>query len=213
MTRDEAVAQMKQLHGFRTDLDVQCVTALQQVQRELEEAAFLPWFLRTEVASISTTADEERVPLPSDFLRETEDTALWYYKASNAADKRWILLKRGDIETLRYEYQDTTGEPEAYSKDQAYFRIKPTPNAVYTLKMGSYFAKDAVLTSNIENKWLTHAPFLMLGKAGQIVATAVRDAVAYKEFAKMEAQGMQKLIEQDTAYEMANNRPVMGGED
>jgi len=213
MTRDEAIIRIRRYLGFRTDLQTEIIDALRDAQVELEEAEFLPWFLLVEVASISTTADEERVPVPSDFIRESEETALWYYDAAADADARWVELKKADIDTLRNVYQDETGVPKAYALDQLYFRIKPTPDAVYTLKLGSYFAQDTVLSTNVENNWLKHVPNLMIGKAGMLVAAPVRDANAYGQFQKMESEGMATLIKQNTAREMANRRLTMGGED
>ena len=213
MTRSEAVARIQRLLGFRSDLDTAIVDALKDEQVKLEEAAFLPWFLLVEVASISTTATEERVPVPSDFIRESEQTALWYYDSSADEDARWNELKKADIDTLRNVYHDTTGAPQAYALDQKYFRIKPIPDDTYTLKLGSYFANATVLSSDVENVWLEHVPDLLLGKAGMKVATSIRDQVAYGQFQIMERDGRIEMIKQDTARDMANQRLVMGGED
>ena len=213
MTRSEAIARVHLHLGFRSNLDTEIIDALQDAQVTLEEDEFLPWFLLVEVASISTVADEERVPTPADFIRESEETALWFYDAAADEDERWNELEKADIDTLRNVYQDKTGEPEAYALDQRYFRIKPIPDAIYTLKLGSYYAQDTVLSSDVENNWLKHVPDLMIGRAGMKLASASRDQVAYQEFERMASRGMATLIKQNTAREMANRRLVMGGED
>ena len=79
MDRNAAVLRMQQTLGFRDDLETQLIAGLQDAQVDLEQGTTLPWFLKTEVSSISTFADEERVKLPSDFLRQWEEDPLWYF--------------------------------------------------------------------------------------------------------------------------------------
>ena len=61
MTRDEAVTEIQNTLAFRTDKASEIVLALQRAQTKLERNAVLPWFLQTEVASETTTKDEERL--------------------------------------------------------------------------------------------------------------------------------------------------------
>ena len=213
MLRSAAVTRIQRILGFRSDLDTAIVDALKDAQVKLEEAAFLPWFLLADISDLATIADNEQVNFPADYIRESEDTALWYYDSSADEDVRWTELKKAYVDTLREIYQDTTDEPAAYANGTTYFIIKPTPDAVYVLKLGSYYANATVLSSDVENSWLEHVPDLLIGKAGMLVATSIRDQVAYGQFQIMERDGRIEMIKQDTARDMANQRLVMGGED
>ena len=135
MTRDEAVTRIQRTLGFTTANTTEIRDALQDSQVELERSAELPWFLLSEVASISTVKDEERILLPTDFLREWEDDALWYFNGTADLDAdKWVPLTKDDIQFLRGHRPSTGPPPEAYAIDGLYFRIFPTPDAVYTLK-------------------------------------------------------------------------------
>lgn len=210
MTRDEMVARIQRLLAFRSDKSLEIQAAIIDAQNRLEQGQFLPWFLKTEVASISTVSGEERVPLPTEFLREDEDGALWYYNgaATNAEDV-WRELRKGFLDQLRAEYPGE-GAPCAYYLDYCYFRIFPTPDDAYTLKM-RFFKEDAKLTTNFENKWSKLAPELLVGMAGFEIASALRDTAAMQTFALIRDADLNRLVGQDTAREGENFRYIMGG--
>ena len=212
MTRDEAVTRMQRSLGFRTGLVTTLRDALVDAQSLLELEAFLPWFLLTEIASITTTANEERVPLPSNFLQEFEDGTLYFFDSSAAADEQYTPLAKDDIDFLRKELPGEGTEPLAYGMDDSYFRLFPTLTAAVTLKI-IYYKEDTKLTSNLENKWLKYAHDVMRGKAGMEVAGDVRDDKAFAIFQKLHDEGMVRLIRQDEARRSANRRYVMGGTD
>ena len=58
MIRSEAVARIQTRLSFRTDREAEIIDALKDTQVELEREHELPWFLLSEVASYSTTANE-----------------------------------------------------------------------------------------------------------------------------------------------------------
>lgn len=212
MTRDEAVVRVKRMMSFRSDLDTEIVEALQDVQQELEGGIELPWFLRTEVSNITTTVDEERIPTPSNFLREWEDDAIYVFNsAAVEPEDIWKPLIKLGLDQLRLDYPGT-GTPEAYAYDNAYFRLGPTPNAQFTLKM-IYFKKDQVLTSNIENLWLKHAPKLMIGQAGMRVAIPTKEKDAYAQFDRMATEGAGILFNDTLQRDLVNRSMQMGGPD
>lgn len=213
MDRSAAVSRIEQTLAFRgTDKSSEIVTALQDAQVLLEKRPVLPWFLQTEVATEETTDGEERVVIPSDFIREWEEDPLWYFVAGTGGDDdAWVELAKEDLGFLRKNYPGE-GAPVAYALDVKYFRIFPTPDATYTLKM-IYFGTDALLTTDIENDWLKHFPYLMIGEAGKLIATALRDAAAVEVFNGFIAQNQAMLLVENEARMNSSRRFVMGGND
>ncbi len=212
MIRADAVSRIQIKLGFRSDQEANIIIALQDGQAKLELRPLLPWFLRTEMSSISTASGEERVILPTDFIREDEESALWYFDstATDDADK-WNELIKDDQSVLRHVHPGE-GVPLNYSIHGTYFRIFPTPDAVYLLKL-AYYAKDTVLDTNVENLWLEHASDLMIGLAGKDMATALRDPDAIAIFKDMIAEGQEQLTIDTEARRHENTRYIIGGLD
>ena len=211
MFRDVARARIQQTLGFRSDKETEILAALQDAQVMLERGATLPWFLLSEVASITTTSGEERVALPTDFLREWEDDPLWYFVAGTGGDAdAWTELAKDDLALLRSKYPGE-GAPKAYALDVKYFRIFPTPDDAYTLKT-MYFKADAVLTTNIENQWLEFFPYLVIGEAGQLLASGLRDKDAIATFQKWTDEGRARMLVENEARMHASHAYVMGGQ-
>lgn len=185
MKRDDAVAIIKGRCSKRTnaDLDADIVAEMQLQQLELETALVLPWFLLSEIAVASTTAHDERLTLPTLFIREPEEeTALWYLKTSDTENPRKALTK--DAYDKLVQLFPGEGEPKAYGLVGQYFRLKPTPDAVYQIEM-IYYKKDTILDSNIENLWLKNAPDLLIAKTGCVIAGEyLKDMDAFALFSK-----------------------------
>ncbi len=212
MTRDQAIALMQIQLGFRTDMSSNLVTCLQAAQQQLELQPIKPWFLISEDSYIRTEADEGRLPLPSDFLQETEDAVLYYVPDDAEDESDHVLLKKDEYDVLRKNFAETvSGPPEAYCLLGEYFRIFPIPDDDYLLRM-IYYQQDTVLDSNVENGWLKWAPYLLMGKAGQLLsAGGLRDSGASAVFQNWEAQGTLALHAQNVAREMGNRDMQIGG--
>jgi len=213
MNRDDAVGRIQRVLGFRGDRSTEIIDALQDAQIDLELRRPLPWFLKTEVAAEDTVANEERVALPTDFLEEWDDDALWYFDSAADDEDKWTLLQKEDLQTLRSD-PDLAGsdKPLFYAYDGLYFRIFPTPDAIYPLRM-IYFQQDTLLTSNIENLWLKNIPTLIIGEAGLKMTTPFRDPIAATEFTRMRAEGTSSLVVATESKQHTNRRYVMGGPD
>jgi len=214
MLRDAAITEIRRDLGFNNSLDVQIlIDGLKNAQASLEREPELPYFLRTEYASIPTVAGEERVAIPtaSEFLMIVEDSALWRFDA--AEDLKWKELTKHDLDALRRKYSATdNAEPVAYALDNLYFRVFPIPDKVYTLKM-IYYAKAAVLDTNIENSWLEHFPQLLISMAVQRVSKSTRDAAAFQLAKSVEADERIRLRTFIVARETSNYTYQMGGPD
>lgn len=207
MMRDEAVTLIQRRIGFRSDKADVIVKHMKDAQTRLEETQPLPWFLITEKASATTTAGEERCGLPSDFLAAYENEHLYYLDA----DGKWVALCKIDAQHGRLTYTEP-GPPEAYALDDEYFRLFPTPDDSYGLRL-VYYGQDQVLDSNIENKWLKHAPFSIIGLAGEAISQDLRDRRAMEFFQNLIVQDRLRLHGFQEAREHTNQRYVMGGED
>jgi len=213
MTRDEAVERIKLRLAFHPNLDATIVLALQDAQAELEMDEELPYFLKTEVSSVETTADEERIALPNDpvFLREIDEEDFMYLYDDSGSTPVWTVLPKMDTWQGRSLYP-TPGSPEAYSLDGEYFRIFPTPDDTYKLRM-VYFGRDESLTNNIENKWLKYRPNLLIGRAGLDVAASIRDGVAGQYFTTLFQTQKGSMHREIIARREAARVRTMGGDD
>ena len=212
MTRDEAVVEMRRLLGFNTGIDASIlIDGLKGAQSSLEKEPEPPWFLRTEYSAASTTAAEERLQLPDDFLMIAEDDGLWRFDSSK--DVEWKELYKDELDVLRRAHAESDdAEPNAYAVDNLYFRLFPTPDKVYTIKM-IYHATATVLDSNTENAWLKHIPWLMIGFATKRVAGSTRDQVAVVEATKIEAEERTRLRQFIIGREVSNRTLEMGDPD
>jgi len=215
MNRGELVTEIRNKLGYNTGLSASIITlAIDNAQRELEETPELPWFLESEMSSISTESGEERVPVPSDFLMETNENLLYYYDAT--ASQPWVPLYKKDAPLLRNTYKDSTaatGAPQAFTLQGKYFRIFPTPDAIYTLKM-VYYGREAVLTSDSStNNWSVEVPYALVGKAGLSIAMNNRDKGAIAIFDSLFKAAMTSLRVRSEAREHAGQTYQRGGED
>lgn len=226
MIGSRAVSLIQRKLGWRSDKAAEILDELQDAQQRLEQGVqlpavpgqpsslgtFLPSFLLSEISSKATQIGEERVPIPTDFLDEAEPDALWYFNPS-ADDPAsvWTVLHKDDIDFLRGAFPGS-GPPQAYAFDGTYFRIFPTPDAVYTLKI-LYYKSDVLLDLTTENKWLKNIPYLLIGEAGRELAFALRDTVAVQYFDKMSQSETVGLFATEQAQINTNRTYTMGGED
>ena len=222
MIRSEAEDQIRETLGRTgTDLRTEIIFAMNLAKRQLEGAPELPWFLLTEVSSVTCTAGDERLQVPTKFLREAEeDSGLFIYNTSDLdADNpdEWIALQKWDNETLRDNYSDQTvalDQPTHYALVGDYFKLYPVPDEAYTLKM-IYYSQDTDFSSgsDTENEWLKWAPDVIIGKAGKWVATRKRDIKARKMFEEDYREALARMMIENEARRQANWTQGMGQND
>ncbi len=217
MTRDEAVSEIQVQLSFRTTLASTIISHLQQAQNDLELAPTLPWFLVSEDSYRDTVNGEQRIPIPLDFLDETDEAVLRYVPTTVSATTPELDLLKDNYDDLRALYKDTStgsirsGPPEAYALLGNYFRIFPTPDDAYRLRM-IYYKQDATLDTNIENQWLKYAPLLLMGKAGKKISLGpLRDQLAYGVFDSWEKEGRQLLVTREVTRDSSNKNLQVGG--
>lgn len=198
MVRDDAIAFIKTRLGKRKDSDLDAIILSEMVfvqENTLEGAITLPWFLVAEVAEIETRVNEERIPLPTtpEFLRELDEAAsadagsIFRYSEDPMEEGPWLPLKKGDYGLMVQQYP-SPGTPQEYDLSGSYFRLKPTPDTKYLLRM-LYYGRDVSLTTgNIENKWLKWCGDLLIAHTGfNIASTVIGDDARAQIFAVMVA--------------------------
>jgi hypothetical protein len=205
-----AFRQPHSIPGGFTDFDTWINLELVNAQEELERE-FLgspPWFLLSELAEAETTALEERLPVPLNFLLEYDEGTLYRFDdtINPASGDPWIELPKGFHEGLKERYQ-STGAPVAYALVGKYFTLHPTPDAVYKMRM-RYYKTDVPLGEAVANEWSTYAPNVLMNLAGSHVAEALRDQAALQIFGTSYAAAYTSLKRQVIAREQANRDAV-----
>lgn len=147
-------------------------TELGLVQKQLEQAPELPWFLfREQTLSVSTSA----TALPAGFIRFEEDSCFVNY--SNA-DGTLIWPEPLDLQSFR-DYATnftTTGNIEAYALTSAQILVTPTPVSAVTLTLHAAFADTAPSDAASTNLWATHAEdVLIYNTASRIASDILQD--------------------------------------
>lgn len=231
MNRGEAIAAIKRRLSFYEKKDADIVAELTISQRKLENGVklpprngqdggiFMPWFLNSEIQSAMTTINEQRVAVPaavpashSGFLAELEGAALWILDPDAEADDPWIELEKMPFDLLQQKYPGT-GMPKAYDLLGFYFRLGPTPQAVYNLKIITSNGDLIPATDGETNKWLTYAPEVLYAHAGLTMASTLRDQGAIQLLRQEYVDGVWSLFFNTEARLHTNQRYVMGGED
>ena len=214
MTRDEAITLIKQRLQRENDTAItariQSEIILAQEMR-LEGNAWLPWFLLSENLTANTTASEERLPVPNNFLREAEEGALWRYDP-DSSEIPWVELTKDDYDFLLNKYPNEDA-PVAYALSNEYFRLKPTPDAVYTMRMKCYL-RDDPLTSDIENKWLANAADWLIAEVSEKIARQHLRNIKLADSIKgeiIEAKNRVYVVHEARMH--ANRKYSMGGVD
>ena len=211
MTRDEMVVLIKEQLGFRTTLDANIVRYLTLAQIALEKLPDKPWFLMSEDSFTITTADEERVEVPADFIEEVEDATFKYRPDTYPTDPENDLIKDG-YDNLRQVYVGSvTGPPEAYALLGNYFRIFPTPDDDYNVRLIYYKKAAALAVGSDSNVWSLNAPHLLMGTAGMHIGTAIRDKDATSTFQSWISADMQAINNKNVARDVANQILQVGG--
>jgi hypothetical protein len=211
MTRDEGIARIREQLAFKQTLTSTIISNMQLAQIQLQSLPTLPWFLTSEDSYATTTASEERILLPSNFLQEAEDARV-YYRPDDWPDEDEVELKKEDYDQLKRDFLGVEdGPPQAYALLGGYFRIFPLPDAVYTLRM-IYMKEDEVLDTNIENGWLKYNPLLLLGTTLKLVSKGpIRDVVADGIADQWITIGMKVNNDKDASRAMTNREDQIGG--
>lgn len=188
--------------GDRSDMGPRMLAELPILQETILEAnPWLPWFLLSTWTGVSTSAGTAEVAVPTDFLLEAEESALYVQDS----DGNWIELPKDASDVLAAKYLGS-GFPRAYSLVGNSFRFFPVPDAPYPLKMVDYYARaDAIATLSPVSPWLTEASDVVLGELGKVISEKhLKDGAMAATFAQDAARGWKRLYDKHIAREEVN---------
>lgn len=225
LTRDQIIdATLKRL-GRRehdTTLASDAVVEIQNIQSTLENGliplaangspggVFFPHFLISERGTARTEPNEERVPIPTRFLLEYEQGAL-FVKAPTEGDDKYVELTKAPWDTLRERFPGT-GKPRTYALTGPSFRLRPIPDVEYLVQIICYRGATP-LTSDIENVWTQEASELLILSLGQrLAADYIKDAGLAQAYAQRAQREINRLWALSVARENVNVEQTMGAE-
>lgn len=218
MNRDKVVEIAMRRVGERrknATLFQQAVDELQLLQSSYENSGvplpaslggngFWPNFLVSELSSATTTANESRLPVPQDFIIEVEDGALFRLE-----EDQWVGLEKTFWDRIQASRTDP-GKPTIYAFMGDYFYLYPTPDAAYEMRL-IYYQGAASLDTNIENRWTSHAPDLMVAGLGEILASRyMGNGGLTQEFRKERETIAARMYSSEVAREQVNFEPIKG---
>ena len=210
MTVDQVIRLALNRCGARagsTQLNTEALLELQLIQERLEEEPELPWFLLSESSTATTQVGEPRVPVPSDFLLELEQSDLW---AQNS-DGDWKCLIKIEYDRLREAYQNAdNGFPKHYALRGKYFYLGPTPSGAYSIRM-SYFKTDTTPALGVTNQWTTYAADWLVAElgfvlAGQYLSDYDKRGTFERDIVRARARVMNKDVARDETNQIAEMR-------
>ncbi len=214
MDRSAAVARINEGLGFRSSgnaLESAIVLRLQEAQRNLERGKTLPKFLLQENQTLTLTAGAHTVAKPTGFLRESDENRLHYFVSGS--DQPIFLARRFYDDALLAQLNQDDMLPKApsvYVMRQQTLDFITIADTTYTLRWDYYKAAD-LLTTDIENEWLAHAPEWLIGEAGFRIARSTRNATAVELFNEMRTAARAAIFGEDIAAELASGPLQMGG--
>lgn len=212
MTRDELVNIVLARCERRED-DTALRTLVEAEMRLVQEGVLeqrvdLPWFLQTEEANATTTAHEERVDLPSDFLLQEDEQGLYIQLPDSGV---WKLLEKREYDYLQHRFGTTENVPQAYALTGTYFVLRPIPDTIYPVKM-VYYGRDSWPGSTEANKWMAYAPNVVVAETGIVIAGEYlhNDTLMVKFQAQAE-KAWAELASRNLQHRINARSVVMGG--
>jgi hypothetical protein len=208
MNRTEAVAQVQEVLGFRSDLTDRIITQIGITSTRLQMGATKPWWTIEQNKVLFTTEANTQVNVPEDFLEEYEEGR---FQISDG-EGGWSELIKNDLDELISIYGRTeTGLPEGYALVGRTFQLYPVPDAEYVLHLDYIKSDDPLTSGSSTNGYLTYIPELIIGMAGLRIAQAIRDKEAITTFREMVQEGRLELYRQNESRKHSNANYQMGG--
>ena len=100
--------------------------------------------------------DTQYSALPNDFVEPIR------LMTTGSNPRRIELVGQGQLQELRENNNDKSGQPEAYAITDGTIEVFPKPDGQYTLEMVYYSSIDALTTSNTSNWVLQYHPDVYL---------------------------------------------------
>ena|SRR5690348_4490079 len=206
MDRDTAVTRIQDGLGFRTGLSDKIILRLQEEQRDLERGKTLPDFLLLEGQTLAFLSGTSSVALPASFLRRSD--RLPRYTPTGVTISQTIPWREYDEAYETFSASDPAGPKVAVIRNSTILFF-PAADTNYTITW-DYYAKAALLTSNIENLWLANAPELLIGGAGLRMAKDIRNQAAIALFGDMYKQARATWFSETVVQEAEDGPLILG---
>lgn len=228
MILDQAISEVQQILGWRSDKVPQITLALQysQTEREKPGMTFPWWLLQEDIALPALTIGSQVCPLPTNFIQENESVDKNLTFNSGLPNTRTFFLKKFDYEVAeKYYFGDWSstydnlefeffqakgpGSPKSYVLRQNSLRIYPIPDQAYVLNF-SYWGADAAQQIGVENKWLKNAPWVLIGDAAKKIGSDLGNANAVTTASGILSMAESNLFRSVIIREDAGRRRSMG---
>lgn len=210
MLRSAAITRIQRGLGFRSDQSDNIVSALQEAQRLLEKGRSLPFFLLQEGQTLTFTSGSAEIALPTGFIREKSGEHPYALDDTGVP----VFLEKLTFEegTMRFVSETITArKPVAYTLRTSTIKSwPPERDASYDFTWSYYKAAD-VLSSDVENAWLASAPEALIGRAGMILATDLRNKSALDLFKGMYAEAWSGAFAEGVLREDEGDEIIVGG--
>lgn len=209
MTGQEALDLLMMRLGNRTDSETRAALLLElnEAKNRLEQSPNRPSLLIYTDSALVTTAAQETLALPTDFLGEIEGEQPYYLYNNDR-----IYLSRGRREALLLAYGTEPGRPLTYALQEQMF-FYPIPDNTYTLTWRYYKKQGTIADDAVQNTWLTQFGDLLMGSVGVLFATTVlRDLAAAQSFQRLLDAGAARYAQHAIDQEETNVDAAMGGE-
>lgn len=182
----------------RSDLTTQIAYAITDAITAYEDERF--FFSESRALTFSTAADQE-------FYSSTDDADIGkiqkidYVVVYVGTQAHQLEYERPEDMEIDSTGTDGTGQPWAYTWYGDQIRLYPTPDAVYTVRIGaSYKVAAPASDGEASNPWMTHAERLIRSRAKAELALHVLKDIEL-------AQTMTQALEE--AYDQLKGRTAM----
>ena len=233
MTLDQAIKEVQQIAGWRSDKISEITAALSYAQTEREKPGLTyPWWLRKQNdTAIVTVVNQPQYNIPSDFIQNTEEAEgnLFMYTIPGQTNSRTVFLNRmafKDAQTRYYgEWPYIFTNPPGAVEDQSanismgvpidfylgdtFVLLYPVPDAIYNISW-RYWAADAAQQLGQENKWLKNAPWVLIGDAAEKICADLGYAQGLATAQSIGAKARDNMFRSVIHREEAGRRRRMG---
>lgn len=215
MTVNETIAIIKRRMGFRTGLDTEILSAMNEVKLDFEQDRTLPtpWFLFADISSAVTVIAEERVPTPTDYITIDDNFRMYYFVSTAPIDEQWVEIIKAPHNFAKYLQPGNAGPPIYYAISGTYFRFFPTPDAAYALRLSYFQRSPAYVAGGAERDWVQYELEFLLTGALKRLATDTRDSdLAVAATAEHKDARLRFIARHESRYHDGSSYE-MGGDD
>lgn len=233
MTLDQAIKEVQQIAGWRSDKVAEITAALQYAQTEREKPGMsYPWWLRKQNDSaITTVANQPKYSIPAGYIQDTEEQEgnLFMYTIPGQINSRTIFLKKMSFEAAQVRYYGewpyiytnppgaledqseciSPGVPIDYYLGDVFVLLYPVPDAVYNISW-RYWGADVAQATGQENGWLKNAPWLLIGDAAEKICSDLKYAEGVTAAQTIRDRAASNLFRSVVHREEAGRRRSMG---